>query len=76
MQDIEWITTPHFDGKLDPGIYAIAYCWDPDEGIFCGADVWDGKQWAERLPIVEVSSAPFDSIEAAAAWADAHDEWC
>ncbi len=77
MQNIKWVSMPQSDGNLPPpGIYAIAYCWDPHEGVFVGAGKWDGKQWAERLPTIEVSSVPFDSIEAAAAWADAHDEWC
>lgn len=67
---------PLNDGKLAPGIYAIAYCWEPDEGVFVGAGQWDGERWAERLPVALVSNAPFDSVEAAAAWADEHDKWC
>jgi hypothetical protein len=67
-----------FDSEKMPaaGIYAIAYCWDSEEGVFVGVGKWNGKQWAERLPIVEVSDAPFDSVEAASTWAEEHDEWC
>ena len=33
------------------GWYAIQYCWDVEEGIFYGADYFDGKRWLCNYPV-------------------------
>lgn len=53
-----------------PGIYAILYCWEPQEGVFDGAAYWNGKKWDQELPIGAFSFQPFKTIKEAEEWAE------
>lgn len=55
-----------------PGWYAIIFCWEREEGVFCDAASWDGAAWSQDLPICGFHG-PHESETAAAAWSDAHD---
>lgn len=58
------------DNPSKPGIYAILYCWDAQEGIFDGVGIWDGETWDHSLPMSVFSKESFDSVESAKEWAD------
>jgi hypothetical protein len=55
-----------------PGIYAIQYCWDTEEGSFCEVGHWNGTEWYEDLPVTGRSSGPFPTEGAAQEWVDAN----
>ena len=61
------------DAERAPGWYAIALCWDPEEGTFPGADYWDGNEWTEGGPIIATSPGTLASKFAADEWARYHD---
>lgn len=54
------------------GWYATLHCWDECEGMFPGANYWDGENWRSTLPICG-HAGPFETSKDAAAWAYAHD---
>ncbi len=56
-----------------PGWYATESCWDTAEGIFPGANYWNGVEWDEQVPILSRSPWPFDTRSEAMEWARAHD---
>jgi hypothetical protein len=62
----------YFKKPTKAGWYATTYCWDPMEGVFVGANKWDGSNWEESLP-VGGHFGPFESEELAQAWAEEHD---
>jgi hypothetical protein len=43
---------------IKPGVYAIHYCWDTEEGSFIGVDLWDGVTWDDQFPVIEFAG-PF-----------------
>lgn len=61
------------DAPTRPGWYATVYCWDAQEGIFAGADFWDGKVWNSGHPVSGWSRQPFESKSEAAHYAKEHD---
>lgn len=54
------------------GWYATTHCWDVHEGMFPGANEWDGEKWLSGLPIIGYAG-PFENKETAEAWAWAND---
>jgi hypothetical protein len=54
------------------GWYATTHCWDVEEGIFTGANYWDGIKWDWDGPITG-HAGPFLSESDALSWARAHD---
>lgn len=60
-----------FEDPKEPGIYAIIYSYDPDEGSFSGYDIWDGAKWESRDPTYGYAG-PFESIEDAEKWSEEH----
>jgi len=62
-----------YDDKPElPGWYAIMYCWDVREGIFVGADHYDGGAWREGLPVTGFAGR-FPNKVLAEEWGERHD---
>lgn len=61
-----------WDKPTVPGWYATTYCWDAQEGMFPGADEWDGEKWRSGFPVIGYAG-PFEDEKTAKTWADAHD---
>lgn len=60
-----------YEDPIEPGWYATLTCWDTAEGIFPGADQWDGKRWTRgRGPTAY--TGPFPDQPEALRWARAH----
>jgi hypothetical protein len=54
-----------------PGLYAIMYCWEIQEGIFTSTSRWNGDAWTNDYPVTGYAG-PFHTEAEAKAWADAH----
>jgi hypothetical protein len=69
--EVKWVYDKYPCEEL-PGIYAISYCWDCDEGSFCGLNLWHGNEWEEGLPIIAYAG-PFESEYEAEDWLERND---
>lgn len=63
-------------GPTEPGIYAVARCYDPEDGVFPDHDEWRGpfqpsRKWSGKG--VVGFAGPFQTVKAARDWAYAHD---
>ena len=56
-----------------PGCYATTHCWDVSEGMFPGANYFNGAEWEDNLPVCCFSSRSFASWDKATEWAYEHD---
>jgi hypothetical protein len=61
------------DHPTDSGWYATIRCWDPQEGVFPGANFWDGTEWKDGNRAIFNYHGPFPDEESAYAWAMKHD---
>lgn len=54
------------------GWYATIHCWEVEEGMFPGANYWNGTSWDFKMPVF-MWAGPFLSKSEAEEWAYEHD---
>ena len=69
--DITYLAKWVWDEPKVAGWYAIAYCYDEEEGIYNSAAYWD-KEWRTTLPVC-ASAGPFPDRAEAREWSYAND---
>lgn len=60
------------DDPTETGWYAIEYCWDSEEGSFCGTSYWNMKEWDSSLPVTRFAG-PFEDENSADIWVEQND---
>lgn len=63
------------EAPASSGWYPVLICYDEQEGIFPNALRSDGKNWAQKLPVIARGNTarPFSTEKDAHDWAYAHD---
>lgn len=54
------------------GWYAIAVCWDEEEGTCVYATYWNGEDWEDSFPVNQFAG-PFDTKQEAEVWGRKND---
>jgi len=67
---MKWIWNDKPPGEA--GHYAVALCWDSNEGVFPGVGYWTNNGWMTQRPIIGYAG-PFPDEPSAYGWIKTND---
>ena len=73
IAELEWNWDDNNPSSV--GWYAVAVCWDPEEGICMGTGYWTGVEWVKAYAPTRMVAfvGPFPAEATAEDWAYKHD---